>query len=189
MLHPKQHVQCLSSAEQRRLFYSWEPLYLPCNKKHGLAISMCQWFFFSFLGPHLQHMEVPRLGLKSELQLLAYTTATTMPDPGGICDLSHNRNSHVSVISWCWRWIEVPYVLSHRWVKDNHGFSPLFFGGGALYIFQVSVICSRKYISCSTSDSGKVTHWWTGFFDAAFWSNMIIPFHDMSTFCPVEKTL
>ena len=33
-------------------------------------------FFFFFLGPHLWHMEVPRLGVKSELQVLAYTTAT-----------------------------------------------------------------------------------------------------------------
>ena len=31
-------------------------------------------------------MEVPRLGVKSELQLLAYTTATT-PDPSHICEL------------------------------------------------------------------------------------------------------
>ena len=30
---------------------------------------------FPPLGPHLQHMEVPRLGVKSELQPLAYTTA------------------------------------------------------------------------------------------------------------------
>ena len=29
-----------------------------------------------FLQPHLQHMEVPRLGVKSELELPAYTTAT-----------------------------------------------------------------------------------------------------------------
>ena len=35
-------------------------------------------FFFSFLGPHPQHMEVPRLGVESELQLPAYTTATAM---------------------------------------------------------------------------------------------------------------
>ena len=28
-------------------------------------------FFFVFLGPHLWHMEVPRLGVESELQLLA----------------------------------------------------------------------------------------------------------------------
>ena len=32
--------------------------------------------FFSFLGPHLQHVEVLRLGGESELQLSAYTTAT-----------------------------------------------------------------------------------------------------------------
>ena len=32
--------------------------------------------FFFFLGPHLWHMEVPRLGVKLELQLPAYTTAT-----------------------------------------------------------------------------------------------------------------
>ena len=30
--------------------------------------------FFVFLGPHLQHMEVPKLGVKSELQLPAYST-------------------------------------------------------------------------------------------------------------------
>ena len=41
--------------------------------------------FFSFLGPHLQHMQVPRLGVELELQLLAYTIGTTMPDP--ICNL------------------------------------------------------------------------------------------------------
>ena len=44
---------------------------------------------FCFLGPHLQHMEVPRLGVKLELQLPAYatTTATATPDPSLVCDL------------------------------------------------------------------------------------------------------
>ena len=32
------------------------------------------WLVFFFLGPHLWLMDVPRLGVKSELQLLAYTT-------------------------------------------------------------------------------------------------------------------
>ena len=32
--------------------------------------------FFFFLRPHPWHMEVPRLGIKSEMQLLAYTIAT-----------------------------------------------------------------------------------------------------------------
>ena len=41
---------------------------------------------FIFLGLHLQHMEVPRLGVELELQLLAYTTPTAMPDPSHVCD-------------------------------------------------------------------------------------------------------
>ena len=36
-------------------------------------------FFCVFLGPHLRHMEVPRLGVESELQLLSYTTAHSNP--------------------------------------------------------------------------------------------------------------
>ena len=38
-------------------------------------------FYFCFLGPLLWHMEVPRLGVKVELQLLAYTTVTATLDP------------------------------------------------------------------------------------------------------------
>ena len=44
-------------------------------------------YLFIYLGPHPQHMEVPRLGVKSELQVLAYTTATAMPDLNRIYDL------------------------------------------------------------------------------------------------------
>ena len=42
-------------------------------------------FFFwgggFFLGPHLMHMEVSRLGVESELQLPAYITTTATWDP------------------------------------------------------------------------------------------------------------
>ena len=49
-------------------------------------------FIWGFLGPHLGHMEVPRLGVQSELQLPAYTTATAtaMPDPSYVCNLGHS---------------------------------------------------------------------------------------------------
>ena len=33
-------------------------------------------------------MEVPRLGVNTELQLLAYATATVVQDPSHVCDLS-----------------------------------------------------------------------------------------------------
>ena len=34
-------------------------------------------------------MEVPRLGVKSEIQLPAYATATASQDPSPVCDLHH----------------------------------------------------------------------------------------------------
>ena len=47
-------------------------------------------FSFSFLGPHPWHMEVPRLGVQSKLQLPAYTTATVTRDPSHVCELHHS---------------------------------------------------------------------------------------------------
>ena len=38
-------------------------------------------FFFFFSQPHLYHMEVPGLGVKSELELPADARATAMLDP------------------------------------------------------------------------------------------------------------
>ena len=35
-------------------------------------------------------MEVPRLGVESELQLPACTTATATQDPSRVCDLHHS---------------------------------------------------------------------------------------------------
>ena len=35
-------------------------------------------------------MEVPRLGVESELLLPAYATATATPDPSLVCDLHHS---------------------------------------------------------------------------------------------------
>ena len=45
---------------------------------------------FVFLGPHPQHMEVPRLGIQSKLQLPTYATATATWDLNQICDLHHS---------------------------------------------------------------------------------------------------
>ena len=47
-------------------------------------------FFLNFLGPQLQHMEAPRLGVKLELQLPAHATAPATPDLSHIRDLHHN---------------------------------------------------------------------------------------------------
>ena len=39
-------------------------------------------------------MEVPRLGLESELKLLAYARAIAMGDPSHICNLPHSSGQH-----------------------------------------------------------------------------------------------
>ena len=51
-------------------------------------------FFFSpflfFLWLHLGHIEVPRLGVKSELQRQVYATAMATLDPSQICNVCHS---------------------------------------------------------------------------------------------------
>jgi len=56
----------------------------------GEFLFLSSFYFFVFLGRHPQHMEVPRLGIESELQPLAYTTATAMQDLSRVCDLHHS---------------------------------------------------------------------------------------------------
>ena len=61
-----------------------------------LCFFVCLFCFFVFLEPHPWHMEVPSLGVKSELQLPAYatTTATATWDPRHICSLHHSSGQH-----------------------------------------------------------------------------------------------
>ena len=47
-------------------------------------------FFFCFLVPQVQHMKFPRLGVKSELHLLAYATATATQDLSHVGDLHYS---------------------------------------------------------------------------------------------------
>ena len=74
-------------------------------------------FFFCFLGPYPWHIEVPRLGVKSELQLPPHTTvyatsSTHWAGPGieleswwmGLLPMNHSGNSrslfHTHYVSW-----------------------------------------------------------------------------------------
>ena len=50
---------------------------------------------FVFLWPRLQHMDVPRPEVESELHLPAYTTATAAPDLSCVCNLHHSSGQ-------CW---------------------------------------------------------------------------------------
>ena len=93
-----------------------------------------------FLELHLSwHMEVPRLGVESELLLPAYTTATAMPDPSHICDLHHSSGQ------W---WILNP--LSEARIKPATSWFLARF---------VSTAPWRELLRASISDS-LLTPWW-----------------------------
>ena len=46
------------------------------SQRTGFIYFYLKKIFFAILGPHPQHMEAPRLGVESELQLPAYITVT-----------------------------------------------------------------------------------------------------------------
>ena len=56
----------------------------------GLLVFCWGFFSFCFLGPLMQLMKAPRLGVELELQLLAYTTATAMPGMSCVCNPHHS---------------------------------------------------------------------------------------------------
>ena len=64
-------------------------IFLNFNTSDMLILFVC-FLFFCFLGLHLQHIEVSRLVVKSELQLPAYTTAAAMQDLSCVCDLHYS---------------------------------------------------------------------------------------------------
>ena len=55
---------------------------------------LSKFFFFFRAASMARHMEIPRLGVLSELQLLAYATAIATPDPSRICNLHHSSPQH-----------------------------------------------------------------------------------------------
>ena len=65
----------------------FEPLIFCELKENKYTTSI--FFFFLFMAEPGAY-EVPRLGIESELQLPAYTTATATQDPSHICDLYHS---------------------------------------------------------------------------------------------------
>ena len=74
ILHKRNHIE-----------HSFKVLKL--TFKFYLFVYLCMYLFIYFLGPHLWHMDVPRLGVELELQLLAYPTATEIPDKRCACEL------------------------------------------------------------------------------------------------------
>ena len=98
----------------------------------SLSLSLFFFFFFLvFLGLHpKKRMEVPRLGVKSELQLLAYTPARAILDLNHVCDLPRSV--------WQCRILNLPskardrtcFLMDTSWILN-----PLSYDGNSMSFF------------------------------------------------------
>ena len=79
----------LQAAEQVPCKYLDEQI-----QKQILQLGSPVFFFFFLFMATLQHMEVPRLGIELELQLLTHSTATATSDLRHVCDLLHSSWQH-----------------------------------------------------------------------------------------------
>ena len=113
-------------------------------------------YSFFFLWLHLQHMEVPRLGLQWELYPPAYATATATPDLSCIGSLHHSSQQ---------RWILCPLreardqtciLMATSWVPNplshNGNFFLIFFN----LFFSSGILLEMQYVRCLTRSAGDL---------------------------------
>ena len=118
--HQKEHINAREGVKKKELWYTvgrnvnwynlcglWQfpkklKLELPYDPvlffEFCIVFSLVVFFFFlvflPFLGPLPRRVEVPRLGVSSELQQTAYARATAMLDPSRVCYLHHSSQQH-----------------------------------------------------------------------------------------------
>ena len=126
------------SIKQRQTHRQRADLWLPRGSGEGVEW-MEVWglvdanYYIFFLWPHQHLMEVPRLGVKSDLQLPAYATAKAMPDLS-ICDLHCSSQQHqvlnplnqakdqISILVkflTSWATTGAPKLLHFEWISNE----------------------------------------------------------------------
>ena len=87
-------------------------------------------FIFAFLGPHLQHMEVPQLQSNQSYSCLADTTATATQGLDHICDLHHSSQQCQSFNPLSEARDQIRILMDTSWVHN-----PLSHKRNSLYHF------------------------------------------------------
>ena len=105
--------------------------------------------FFCFLGPHVWHMEIPRLEIESEPQLPAYATATATQYQSCVCNLTtahsnarslpHRARPEIKPLS---SWIPVRFMPA-----EPQGEFPI---KHCLYVLMLYLLISVRSVRLST---------------------------------------
>ena len=125
----------------RALGWQWQRWLQGSSRDTYVCWSSFYFCFFCFLGLHLPHMEVPRRGVKSELQLPACATATATRELSCVCNLHHS--------SWqCW--ILNPLSEARDWthilVHNIRVCDPLSHNGNSLFALLKKGRCNLVQI-------------------------------------------
>ena len=97
-------------------------------------------FFFFFLGLYLWYMEVPGLGVESELWLPAYATATEAWDLSCICGLHHSLQQ-----CWILNPLSQRRGQTHILLDTSHMLKPLNYNGNSLFLLLLTGFCFKVY--------------------------------------------
>ena len=143
-------VYCCTTAYHRLKGWKWHPFIFYFV------------IYFAFLIPNPQYREVPRLGVESELQLLA--TATAKPDLSQVCSqhhtswqqwilnqLSEARNRTCILMDASW----IINPLSHTGTPDTHLLSHHCYGPGT----RLWVLCFMFFHKTAVDVSVRAGMW------------------------------
>ena len=113
-------------------------------------------FLFFFFRATLGHMEVPRLGVQSELKPPAYNTATVTWDLNRVCDLHHNSqqcwilNPLSKVKDW------TPVLMDASQSHDGNSWFLLLSCMSCLYILEIKPLSFVPFATIFSHSIGYV---------------------------------
>ena len=87
------YLPSLSHSVWKHLYITNSLYFASINHIEFKNLKFLFFFFFFFSGLHIRHMEVPRLGVELELQLLGTATATAMQNLTYMYDLHHSSGN------------------------------------------------------------------------------------------------
>ena len=101
-------------------------------------------FYFVLVLFFMWHMEVPRRGVESELQLSACVTARAMQDASHICDLHHSLQQH-----WILNPLREARDRTHILMDTSRVLTPLSHNENSALVFLCILVYYTEHLLCT----------------------------------------